>query len=243
MEDVSHFIEILMKALLLVALIAIALAQNGCCDNNILSIVGAGRVSVDPDIGVFTVSANAFGKTSAIALSKVNGIIAQVSAILSGRGIPAANYTTQGLNLSPQYNYTDTGIAILIGQQAYLSLSVTLGNLNVNKQLVGQIFSALSAVNNISLSSLTFSNSNTDVAYRLARKSAVSDALAKAKQYSTLACKKLGNVKKIVDQNIEYYTPYYSDFSLYSMKVQSLQVPYGQVTVSASVQINWNLSY
>jgi hypothetical protein len=25
--------------------------------------------------------------------------------------------------------------------------------------------------------------------------------------------------------------------------VQTLQVPYGQVTTSASVQINWNLSY
>jgi uncharacterized protein YggE len=230
-----------MKVLLLLALLAVSFAQNGCCDNNIVSIAGAGRVSVDPDIGQFTVSANAFGKTSAIALSKVNGIIAQVSAILTARGLPSANFTTQGLNLSPQYNYTDSGVAILIGQQAYLSLSVTLGNLNVNKQLVGQIFSALSAVNNISLSSLTFSNSNTDIAYRLARRAAVSDAVAKAKQYSTLACKKLGNVKKIIDQNIEYYTPYYSDFSLYSFKAQSLQVPYGQVSISASVQINWNL--
>jgi uncharacterized protein YggE len=232
-----------MKALLLLALLALASAQNNCCDNNVVSIVGAGRVSVDPDIGEFTVSANAFGKTSAIALSKVNGLIAQVSAILAGRGLPASNYTTQGLNLSPQYNYTDTGVAILIGQQAYLSLSVTLGNLNVNRQLVGQIFSALSAVNNISLSSLTFSNSNKDTAYRLARKAAVSDALAKAKQYSTLACKRLGSVKKIIDQNVEYYTPYYSDFSLYSLKAQSLQVPYGQVSVSANVQINWNLSF
>jgi uncharacterized protein YggE len=102
---------------------------------------------------------------------------------------------------------------------------------------------ALSAVNNITISGLSFSNSNLDLVSRLARAAAVSDALAKAKQYSTLSGKCLGSVKKIVDQNIDIYNPSYLDSDIYSLKVQALQVPYDQVTASASVQISWNLSY
>lgn len=90
---------------------------------------------------------------------------------------------------------------------------------------------------------MTFSNSNTDLVNRLARKAAVADALAKAKQYSSLAGKALGAVKQVVDQNAESYVPFYSDYNLYSLKSQSLQVPFGKVTASASVQIDWSLSY
>ncbi len=134
-------------------------------------------------------------------------------------------------------------MAVIIGQQAYKSLSVTIGNLNQNKPLIGQIIVALSNINNITVSGLTFSNSNTDLVNRLARKAAVADALAKAKQYSTLAGKMLGSVKQVVDQNVESYVPFFSDYNLYSVKLQSLQVPFGKVTASASVQIDWNLAY
>jgi uncharacterized protein YggE len=232
-----------MKYIILLVLLAAYNAQNACCQNNVLSIIGAGTVSSDPDIGQFTVSATAFGTTSALALSSVNAIISQVSGILAAKGLPKANYTTSAINLYPQYNYTTDGIAILIGQQASESLSVTVGNLNQNKQLIGQIITALSNVNNITISGLTFSNSNTDLVNRLARKAAVADAVAKAKQYSTLSGKNLGSVKQIVDQNSENYVPFYADYSLYSFRAQVLQVPYGQVTASATVQINWNLSY
>lgn len=232
-----------MKLILLLIGLAIINAQNTCCDKNVLSIIGAGSVSTDPDIGQFTVTATTFKKTSASALSSVNDLINQVSAILAAKGLPKANYTTQGINLSPQYNYTVDNIAVLIGQQATQSLSVTVGNLIQNKQLIGQIITALSCVNNITISGISFSNSNPDLANRLARAAAVSNALAKAKQYSTLSGKCLGAVKRIIDQNIDNYVPFYSDFNLYSLNVQTLQVPYGKVTTSASVQINWNLSY
>ncbi len=67
-----------MKYILLITLLALYNAQTPCCQNNVLSIVGAGSISADPDIAQFTVSANAFGKTSAVALSNVNTIMNQV---------------------------------------------------------------------------------------------------------------------------------------------------------------------
>lgn len=230
-----------MKLILLLIGLVVINTQTACCDKNVLSIIGAGTVSTDPDIAQFTVSATITKKTSSLALSAVNGIINQISSILSVKGLPKANYTTQGISLTPQYNYTKDNVAILIGQQASQSLSVTVGNLLQNKLLISQIYTALSSVNNITISGLTFSCSNTDLANRLARSAAVSDAVAKAKQYSSLIGKNLGKVKKIVDQSNDNYTPFYSDSNLYSLNVQTLQVPYGKVTTSASVQIDWNL--
>ena len=151
------------------AIIALTIAQDSCCSQNALSIVGSGRVSVNPDIATFTLYASENGKTSAEALSKVNAVIQKATAILTTFGLPKANYSTSSINLYPQYNYTQGGFAILIGQQASLSLSITAGNLD-RKNKVGTIYSALSAVNNISISGLTFDTSNKAAAFKLARK-------------------------------------------------------------------------
>jgi uncharacterized protein YggE len=90
-----------MKIILLFITLALIKAQSTCCDKNVLSIVGAGSVSSDPDIAQFTVSATSFGKTSAVALSSVNAIISQVSSVLLAKGLPTSNFTTQGISLNP----------------------------------------------------------------------------------------------------------------------------------------------
>lgn len=231
-----------MKLILLLLAVATIYAQNDCCNKNILSIIGAGSVSTDPDIAQFSVTATLTKKTTALALSGVNDLINQVSVILSARGLPKANFTTQSISLYPQYDYF-TNVAVLSGQQASQTLEITVGNLIQNKQLIGQIITALSNVNNITISGLSFSTSNLDQVNRLARAAAVSDALSKARQYAALSGKSLGLVKRIIDQNVDSYVPFYSDYARYSLSVQALQVPYGKVTTSASVQINWNLSY
>lgn len=205
-------------------------------------MTGVATVATDPDICTFTISAIGYGPTSAIALSNVNRFISQVSNILSGKGLSKSNYTTSGITVNPQYNYTADGLQVLIGEQATSSLFVTVGSISQNKALIGQIITAVSIVKNITISGLSFSNSDTTLAYRQARKAAVADAVAKAKQYASLSGKSLGSVKSIVDQNNENYVPYSTDPNLYALKISSLQVPYSQVQTSAYVTINWNLS-
>jgi len=185
--------------ILIFAFIALVISQESCCRLQTLSVQGNGRVSIDPDIASLTLYANADGKTSAEALSKVNGIIQKATVILQTFGLPKANYTTSSINLNPQYNYTQSGYAILIGQQASVSLTVTTGNLN-SKNRVGALYTALSNINNISISGLTFDTSNKAVAFRRARKEAVADARSKAEQYVRLGLRSLGRVKKVEDR-------------------------------------------
>jgi hypothetical protein len=102
--------------LVIFTIIALATSQDSCCLQNVLSIVGNGKVSVDPDIATFTIYISRNGKTSSEALSKVNAIVQKATGILTAFGLPKANYSTSSINLYPQYNYTQSGLAILIGQ-------------------------------------------------------------------------------------------------------------------------------
>jgi uncharacterized protein YggE len=172
----------------------------GCCDANTLQIVGAATVQVQPDLAQFTVSAEGDGATSASALTNVNKLISQAMAILKSYGLPAANYTTSSIDLSPQYNYSN-GYSQLVGQQATQTLAVTVGSLSTNKNILGSIATALSYVNNLTISGFSFTASNTSAAYRLARKTAVSNAQQSASQYCSLSGLHLGAVRKVVDQN------------------------------------------
>ena len=170
------------------AIISFVIAQDFCCQQHLLSIVGSGKISIDPDIAIFSLYASANGKTSKEALSKVNSIIQKATGILLAFGLPKANYSTSSINLYPQYNYSQDGFAILIRQQASISLSITTGNLD-SKNKVGALYSALSGLNNISISGLTFDTSNKALAFKQARKEAVADARFKAEQYAQLGCR------------------------------------------------------
>lgn len=230
-----------MKTAILSALFFTLLVSThcySCCDANTLAIQGAATVQVAPDLATFTVSASGYGATSLAALSNLNKLITQASAVLQGAGLPTSNYTTSSINLYPQYNYTDS-LTILIGQQASQSLQVTVGNLNLNKNKLGQLATSLAAINNLTVSGFSFQNSNTTAAYRQARLAAVSDAKSKATQYVALSNRRLGNVRKVVDQNSENYVPFVLSANEYSFRAQTLNVPYGQVQVSSNVEVDW----
>lgn len=161
--------------------------------------------------------------------------------MLSSLNLTDVNITTAYIYLYPVYNYTN-GTSYIIGQQASLGLRVVVGNLNETKDLLGEVATNLSAVNNISLSGFSFQNSDTTQAYRLARFAAVADAQSKFLQYVMLSGRNSSIcVINIVDQNIDRYVPFDISPSFYSFQSNILSVPYGKVQVYANVQIKWKL--
>lgn len=141
-------------------LLLILVHSQDCCNKNTLTIIGAGLTQVDPDQAVFYITATANGRTSLEALSKANTIISQAESVLTSAGLPSTNVSTVSINLYPLYN-TSNGTSIIIGQQASEVIRVEVGNLNTNKNLLGDVSGNLSSVNNISISGFIFQNSNT----------------------------------------------------------------------------------
>ena len=118
---------------------------------------------------------------------------------------------------------------------------MTVGNLIKNKRILSKIVENLSKINNITVSGFTFQNSDTASAYSLARKAAVSDSRAKVNQYASLTGKAVRGVRKVVDQNQDRYIPFSMNANYYALRAQTLEVPFGKVSVSARVQIQWNV--
>lgn len=145
-----------MKLILLFIGLALINAQNACCDKNTISVIGAGTVSTDPDIARFTVTATITRSTTALALSALNDVINLVSRIISSR-LPRENYTIQAISFSPQYNYSNN-TAVLSGQRASQSISVTVGNLQSNRTVLNQFIMGVLATNPdiITFSELSF---------------------------------------------------------------------------------------
>lgn len=107
--------------------------------------------------------------------------------------------------------------------------------------ILSRIIESMSKVKYISISGFSFQNQNTASAYRSARKAAVDDAYSKAKQYASLTSKNLRGVRKIEDQNQDRYIPFPLDTNSYVFRAQALEIPYGKVSVSAGVEIQWNI--
>ncbi|CAM6001345.1 unnamed protein product [Sphagnum balticum] len=227
-------------AFLIAALILLASSQDSCLLNTV-SIIGAGQVKVNPDTATFIITVNGEGLNSAQALSNVNTIIAKVTSILKANGIPSANYSTSSISLNPNYNYS-SGNAVLVDQAASQSLTVTIGSLSSSQTLLGNLLTSLGNVNNITIGSLTFLNGNTDSAYSQARQAAFQDAQNKANQYANLSGIKLGSISKIVDQNTDNYVPYSIPPVQYQAQALTIQIPYGKVQVSATVEVDWSFS-
>jgi uncharacterized protein YggE len=219
----------------------LSVSSYSCCDSNTLYVTGAATIQVAPDLATFTVSAIGFGRTSILALSNVNSILSQATRVLQTAGLPLANYTTSSINLYPQYDYSNS-TTVLVGQQATQSLKVTLGNLNTNRNTLSQLATSLGSINNITITDFSFENSDTALAYRQARLAAVNDARSKASQYISLSGRRLGSVRKVVDRNTESYFPFVVSSGEYSLRSQTLPLPYGQVQVSAAVEITWNIA-
>jgi uncharacterized protein YggE len=55
-----------------------------------------------------------------------------------------------------------------------------VNNITANKNLLAQLINSLGSINNITISGLSFENSDTNLAYRQARLAALNDARTKA---------------------------------------------------------------
>lgn len=107
-------------------------------------------------------------------------------------------YTTDSLNVYPQYNYTN-GLSQIIGQQASQTLTATIMGFDSKGTKIGILVDALSLVPNISINSITFDINDKSSLQSQARTLAFTDAKSKATDYTTFVGIRLGSVISIDD--------------------------------------------
>ncbi|KQV82805.1 hypothetical protein ASC90_22210 [Rhizobium sp. Root1220] len=164
----------------------------------VISVAGEGQASVAPDMAVLNLSVVKQAKTAREALDDNNKSMNEVLAALKKAGIAERDLQTSGFSVQPQYSYPQNNDGQpqqpqLIGYQVSNSLSVRVRDLSKLGAIIDQ--SVTLGVNQGG--DIQFTNDKPEGAMEDARKSAVANAIKKAKTLAEAAEVKLGRVIEI----------------------------------------------
>jgi uncharacterized protein len=159
---------------------------------------------------------------------------------LKAAGVAEADIATQGINVSPVYNYTQDGGQQLIGYRAAQSLTVTLRDLGKAGATLDAVVAA--AGNAARIDSLTTYVTDPTVAAAKARAQAVDIAKAQAEQYAKLLGFTLGPVASVSETSTNTPPPVAFDAAAAGAAEKvSTPVEPGTQQVSVSMSVSWTI--
>lgn len=177
-------------------------AQENAPREAVITVSGEGRSSIAPDMAILSFSVVKDAKTAKEALDANNKAMADVLNALKSGGIADRDLQTSGFAVNPQYQYPDNSDggnrpAVLTGYQVANSLTIKVRDLAKLGDIIDQ--SVTLGVNQGG--SIQFSNDKPEAVITEARKSAVTDAVAKAKILSEAAGVSLGRIVEISENS------------------------------------------
>lgn len=190
-----------LAAVIFTTISTFAVAQDNTPREAVITVAGEGRSTVAPDMAILSFSVVKDAKTAREALDANNKAMADVLKALKDAGIADRDLQTSGFAVNPQYQYPDNngGQAqppVLTGYQVANTLTITLRDLARLGAVIDQ--SVTLGVNQGG--SIQFTNDKPEATITSARKSAVSDAVEKAKTLSEAAGVSLGRIVEIAEQ-------------------------------------------
>ncbi len=194
------------KITILVAALAAVLVLAGCATTekqnpSYITVTASSTVAVKADTASFSITAEALESTTEEARNASSSMIEEAVKILKEEfGITDDEITTDYMNISPYYQWLDSG-RTLMGQKATQTLNITLKN-GIDK--AGRVYDRLSVLDGISISSISYSKSDTTEEEALAREWAMKNAVAKAEDYAKGASLTVGKVSSISEGSSSY---------------------------------------
>ncbi|WLS02813.1 SIMPL domain-containing protein [Shinella oryzae] len=161
-------------------------------------VTGEGSAEVAPDMAVVDLGVVKDAKTAREALDANNKAMAEILAALKEAGIEERDVQTSGFMINPQYQYPQSSTGenpppVLIGFQ--VTNTVTLRVRDLSK--LGEIVDKTVTLGANQGSGIRFVNDKPEATVSAARKKAVENAVAKAKELTEAAGVGLGRVIEI----------------------------------------------
>ncbi|WP_373354140.1 SIMPL domain-containing protein [Pseudoroseicyclus sp. CXY001] len=228
-----RFTPALLAATLAVAPLAAApaLAEGG-----LITISGLGEAAAKPDMATITMGVERRADTAAAALAAVSDALQPVIQELGALGVPPADIQTSGLRLDAELNY-DVSPPEQTGFVAGSTLTVKITDLDGAGALIDAVVSA--GANQ--LQGISFGLSDSAAALEEARRAAVADALEKAQVYADAAGLTLGPIAALTEGGASL-----PPMAAQEMRMMdaggSMPIAAGELTVSASVSISWEIA-
>lgn len=156
-----------------------------------ISVVGDGRVVVQPDVAQVSLGVEATGDTFSAAQNEAASRMQAVVDTLVGLGIPREDIRTTRLSASPVYDQKDN--TVIRGYRASSSVQVKIRQLD----RVGAIVDAVTAAGANRVEGVSFAVEDIEAPKSQARAQAMQNARAKADQLASLAGLRIVGIKSI----------------------------------------------
>lgn len=186
-------------SLALAAAPAAALAQDAAAPRrSTIVVTGEGRAEIAPDMALIDIGVVKDAKTAREALDANNAAMAEMLAALKEAGIAERDIQTSGFSINPQYQYPQSSTGenpppILVGFQVANTVTLRVREL----ARLGEVLDKAVTLGANQGNGIRFTNDKPDAAISEARRKAVENAMAKAKELTEAAGVGLGRVLEI----------------------------------------------
>lgn len=206
-----------------------------------IHVVGRANVAGTPDTLRLELSVVATGSSVSDALASANRSAAAVQKSLLGNGVARKDLQTSGLNITPEYEYSNNKTPRLTGYQVSESVTAKLRNLATAGGAIGAAVSA--GGNAVRVNGISLDLEETGALVTSARDKAFVDAKAKAEQYARAAGRNLGDVVTIAE-DISTPSPIpmpYAGGAAAAQDMAKVPIQPGSQDVSVSVTVVFEL--
>lgn len=224
-------------ALLLLAACGETKIETGDNSRDGITITATGEAEAVPDLMRANFSATGSAKTSEEALKVANFGADAVRKVLKDAKIPEKDYSTPGLYVNPEYNYTQNGQE-LIGYRATQAFEVVFRDLEEAGPLIDAIVA--NGGNAVSVNGTSLEVSDTGKASESARKDAVAKARAKAEAYADLFDVKIGELRYVQETSAPV-GPVFDGRVAGAAKESGTTIDPGVTKIQVSIEARWSI--
>lgn len=160
-----------------------------------VSVTGTGKVSVTPDIGQISLGVEVTLKTVAQARSSAAETLTAIIDTLKANGVADEDIRTQFFNIRPQFNFQRDDAPEIIGFTVTNTLDIKVREIDDLSKVLDDAIEA--GGNFVRVNNVSFGVDEPEQYLDEARRLAVEDARARAKQLVELAGAELGDVRSI----------------------------------------------
>jgi len=202
-----------------------------------ITISATGEAEAVPDMMRANFSVTGSAKTSEEALKIANVGADAVRKVLKDAKIPEKDYSTPGLYVNPEYNYTQNGQE-LIGYRATQAFEVVFRDLEKAGSLIDEIVA--NGDNAVSVNGTSLEVSDTGKAAESARKDAVAKAQAKAESYADLFGVEIGELRYVQETSAPI-GPAFDGRVAMADKESGTAIDPGVTKIRVSIEASWSI--
>ena len=231
--------NVLTLAAIALAVGAIALPSAQAADttpSGRVTVTGIGSVQVDRDLATIQLTSSVSRATAKAAMAAVNTANNTVRKALIDAGADAKKFTTSGVSLYPEYEYS-TNKPVLTGYRATIGLSVST-TVKLAPTLLDVAVEA--GGDDLQIGGISFEASDNETDANTSRTKAVANARTKAALYAKALGMTLGKAVKVVELSSPAPTPVSAGYDKVAA-AESITVDPGTSKITTTVEITYIL--